>query len=541
MAEKTKRREIWVADSETDPFRRGRIPVPFLWGAYNAETCEYYQFTETSEFIAFMSEKHCICYAHNGGKFDWHYLFPFLESMTPISVIAGRIAKFKIGNCEFRDSYNIIPAPLAAYQKTKIDYNIFEKDEREKPENWEKICDYLRDDCIYLADLVLAFIENYGSHLTQAGAAMAYWLKMSDKERPETSATYYMQFHKYYFGGRVECFEKGIIETDFSVIDINSAYPFAMLSDHPWGAQSISITGEDFIKLNDDQKSRAFIDLKTTSHGAFPYRNEEMELEFPADGEKREFHITGWEYLAAERTNTLGDFEIQRAYIFTDTVNFTDYVNHFFDMKDRAKSRGDKVEYLFAKIFLNALYGKFASNPEKYQEFISMDSEFIGPANVSDGWEMNNWLTADMALMCRPLPDVKKRYFDISVAASITGFVRAYLWENLNKVDRPLYCDTDSIAAEKIDRIELGDKIGQWDHEFDADFAAIGGKKLYAFRKVGKKGKKREYKTASKGARLSASEIKKVASGETVIYNPEAPTFSIKSGIRFTPRKIRKT
>ena len=28
-------REIWVADSETDPFELGVIPEPFIWGLYN--------------------------------------------------------------------------------------------------------------------------------------------------------------------------------------------------------------------------------------------------------------------------------------------------------------------------------------------------------------------------------------------------------------------------------------------------------------------------------------------------------------------------
>ena len=84
--------------------------------------------------------------------------------------------------------------------------------------------------------------------------------------------------------------------------------------------------------------------------------------------------------------------------------------------------------------------------------------------------------------------------------------------------------------------MNIGNELGQWEIECECDFAAIAGKKLYAFRKNDGK-----YKLASKGVRLTAPEIIKIAKGETVTYVPEAPTFSIKGGIRFTPRKIRMT
>lgn len=108
-------RPIWTADCETDPFKRGRIPKPFLWGVYDGTACHLFERTE--DFINFVQDKKVILYAHNGGKFDWHFILDYLEPFTPINIINGRIAKFKIGVCEFRDSYNILPIPLAAYQK----------------------------------------------------------------------------------------------------------------------------------------------------------------------------------------------------------------------------------------------------------------------------------------------------------------------------------------------------------------------------------------------------------------------------------------
>ena len=58
-------KEIWVTDSETDPFKAGRVPKPFIWGCYNGS--EYHTFTDTDAMVDFFAEKEVIVYAHNGG------------------------------------------------------------------------------------------------------------------------------------------------------------------------------------------------------------------------------------------------------------------------------------------------------------------------------------------------------------------------------------------------------------------------------------------------------------------------------------------
>ena len=117
--------EIWVADSETDPFAPDVIPKPFIWGLYNGS--DYYEFTDTDDFCDFVATKTIVLYAHNGGKFDWHFLSHRFESGSPILVIAGRLSRFVIGECEFRDSINIYAKPLEAFSKEKFDYNKIDK------------------------------------------------------------------------------------------------------------------------------------------------------------------------------------------------------------------------------------------------------------------------------------------------------------------------------------------------------------------------------------------------------------------------------
>ena len=544
MATKRKGKPIWVADAETDPFKKGRVPVPFIWGCLNIETREYKEFTDTEEFIIFITlQEPLIVYAHNGGKFDWHFITDYIADFEPLTIINGRLAKFEIGDAEFRDSYNIIPSPLSAYQKDDIDYSIFEVEERHKPENWEKIRAYLKSDCEYLADMIEAFIDEYGMNLTQASAAMKMWSKMSGIPKPKTSDFYYEEMSRYYYGGRVQCFETGIIKKHFKVIDIKSAYPYAMTHKHPWGTQFNTLDHfPDY--LDDAALGRTFITLDAASMGAFPIRDK-TGLQFPDDGEVREFHISGWEYIAARDTNTLANVNVKSCRVYLDEIDFTGYVDHFFDKKQAAEQKGDKIGRLFAKLFLNSLYGKFASNPENYEEFMTLPASMIEGSKV-DGWFYCKLLGEDTAVVNRPLDEEKRRYYDVAVSASITGFVRAYLWRAICSVETPLYCDTDSIAYSGVDNnLDFSNNLGAWEVEGQFNYGGIAGKKLYAFQKIPgtfDPKKDKPWKVASKGVKLEPSDIMDIASGATIIYEPEAPTFSIKRGsVIFTPRTIKMT
>lgn len=522
-------KEIWVADCETDPFKKGRIPYPFIWGCFNGD--DYHEFDTTDEFLEFISSRECIVYAHNGGKFDWHYCLHQLEPFSDLMVIAGRLAKFKIGNAEFRDSYNILPMPLSAWQKDEFDYSILEPEVRNTPENQKKIRRYLRHDCEYLFEMVSEYIDRYGLNLTQASSAMKVWQKIAEMKAPKTSKGFYDDFAPYYYGGRVQCFQTGIIESDFKVIDINSAYPFAMKHHHPWGETYVI---SDKLPNSRAYTERAFIHLSCVSRGAFPSRTK-TGLDFPSDNVVREYFVSGWEFLAAIETNTISGWEIISCITFNDSIKFDNYVDHFYTMKSEAKDKGDKAGYIFSKLFLNSLYGKFAANPEKYDEYTVVSPRYIEAAE-EDGYnfcaELEQW-----ALMSRPLEEHKQHYYNVATAASITGFVRAYLWRAINKCEGVIYCDTDSIACASTGALELDpSELGMWDIEAQCKYGAVAGKKLYAFMTDSD-----EWKTASKGVRLEPDEIVKVAKGQSITYSSESPSYSLKRGIGFISREINKS
>lgn len=528
-------RPIAVIDCETDPFRYGRVPVPFLWGWYDGKRYESWPQEHLGVFIEFIKKQRCIVYAHNGGKFDYHFLKPHINADEEIMIINGRLARFKIGACEFRDSWNIIPAKLASYQKTDIDYTKLEKEVRNQTDNWREIQAYLRDDCVNLYDLVSRFIERFGLRLTQAGASMNEWKNISN-EKPENSGEEFFKFFQpYYYGGRVQCFKHGIIDHPFKVLDINSAYPYAMLHNHPRGL--------DYERSEGYRDGAHFYRLLAKSTGAFPYRDiKRGKLDFPADGKMREFFVTGWELQTARDTGTLRRARFIESFTFKRTGNFEAYIRQFYEERLKARAEGDKIGDLFAKLFMNSLYGKWAANPDKYKTYQIVDAHVPDPENLSEF----EWL-ADFGgrwLESKPLDPSRRRYYNVATAASITGFVRAMLWQAICScgTDSVMYCDTDSLATSRIGSdIELGGKLGNWKDEGDFIRAGIAGKKLYVFQRVKPDAKGELYKTAAKGVRLTPEKLFAVAGGETVTYEPEVPTFSPLKDPHFTPRRIVAT
>jgi len=136
---------------------------------------------------------------------------------------------------------------------------------------------------------------------------------------------------------------------------------------------------------------------------------------------------------------------------------------------------------------------------------------------------------------------------DVSTAASITGFQRARLWEAICACEGFLYCDTDSIIAEKIgEKVKIGHHLGDWEVKCTGEEIAIAGKKLYAARMSekfwvkGKNGKIKKWLTASKGVRFTENEILKVAQGEAVKHRQDAPSFSVKKGQTVVERVIMR-
>lgn len=536
MADKDKK--IYVFDFETDPFKswadpsEQRVPQPFCVGVFDGHVYEHF-WGEPEEVIGFLlsvfeaAPSGSIFFAHNGGKFDFHYLKDFMRG--EIKIIGGRIARCQIGNVELRDSFALIPVGLDKYQKTKIEYWKFEPDVRE--EHKAEILAYLKTDCVYLFELVQAFIDEFGLSLTMASAAMKQMKKFHEFERLASKAAD-DKFREYYFGGRVECIESGILEGNWKIYDVNSMYPAVMRNFlHPVSRDVISYTGKH---LANSLEHCDFARIRARNDGALPsWREDGHGLTFRKP--HGEFFATGHEIRAGIETGTLKIEKVFESYRATERITFEAFIDHFFNARLKAKADGNELLDLFYKLVMNSSYGKFAQNPEKFKDWLLTEEM----QNTSEGWNLEHIFPDNiLRIWSRPsaLPEYLSR-FNVMTAASVTGAARAQLLRGLNACVRPVYCDTDSIICEHFAGDIDAKRLGAWKMEAEGVRLAIGGKKMYVL----KDAENNVVKKASKGVRISEGEIETVAGGGTVVHRNQAPTFSLVKKTKFIERKIKRT
>lgn len=575
----TKERPIAILDIETDPFRYGRIPMPFAVGIYTAsswrsfwgDTC----IEDSLAYLAAWKHEHIVC-AHNGGKFDFMY---YLNAISGnLRIINGRIVSAKCAGHEFRDSYAILPFPLRDYKKDEIDYKKFEVDVRERHKT--EILDYLHGDCLYLYRLVSRFYGEFSQkYLTVGSAAMS-----QIKARHQVSRTK-LSFDKvfrsdFFFGGRVECFDSGIVEGELSIHDVNSMYPDRMRNcEHP---------SDDNYNVGDTlTPDTCFLVVSGTNRGAFPVRNKEGGLSFGSS--VGTYSVTRHEFDAALTTGTFDLERIHTTYDFPVRTSYADFVDYAFAQKADGKESGDSAKEIAWKFISNSGYGKFAQNPANFSDWkiATLADRPMEPCRHCKGTGLCWWPNeSDSCYQCRALnefldcdgicmfcegdglrwklhehdsnnPDgpmlwyartFAQSYYNVATGASITGAARAKLLIGLSQADDPVYCDTDSIITRGEFHGPAGKALGEWKHEGNGVLAAIGGKKLYCIyndrepdlsevdqRKYPwmmtpvwyKRCKLWPIKKAHKGMRLTPTEILSIAQGNEIEVPNDAPSFSL--------------
>lgn len=519
-------KDFWTIDAETDPFLYMRIPKPFIWGCYNGKTHEYRTFRNTIDLIEFMKSRNEIFYAHNGGKFDFHLdcFADHINKNEKILIIGSRLVKAKVGRAEIRDSYALLPFPLKMMgAKLDIEYWKLEKEHREK--HMPEIEDYLRADCVELWEAINAFFETYGRHLTCASAAIKILMKMEGLKIPNSGANFFNTFKPHYYGGRCQCFKTGKFTGKLKYADINSAYPWAMLQEHPTGTEfNYEFESDPIIK------GANFYTIKAISRGSMCERLKEG-LNFVNSEEIKTFYTTGWEIIAGLETGTLEIIEHIEQKVFVELKSFRNFIEHFWEER-RTHEKGTH-QNLFVKLIMNSAYGKFCANPDRYDTYVIYEPEIL-KFLTDNGWEKRGDI--GKAVLCsKKLDEDDARYYNVATGASITGFVRAMIIKAMSKVENPIYCDTDSIIFTGKHSLDLGKDLGQWDMEGIYNEGYFAGKKLYAVKN------KKEEKLASKGTRLNFNEIKNIALGDVLEYKFDAPTFSWKNNTKFTKRNVRST
>lgn len=540
---------LWTYDCETDPFSFGRVPKPFLFCAVCESGEKFFAFGDdcVDKFLEFVkSQGVSLWLAHNGGKFDIFMLQR--EILGNVLLVDGRILQCKIFDAEFRDSIAILPMPLAKLDKSesgklKIDMAMLEKNCREK--NKAEIIRYCFRDCEVLLTAVQNFYTMAGRRaLTIAGVASKklreYYPDLQKINGYTNGAIHFEEFSQFFYGGRVGVLKNtGEFSGKFKLYDVNSMYPAVMRNfQHPHG------TAYKIIKYTKDaaqnEKNIGFFKGAVISTGCFPVRDEKGNT--PYTKGQCAVAITLHELRTALKYN-LCQVLSGVLIIAGNSTNFSKFVDFYYSARQKAKKEKDAGGELFYKLILNSAYGRFAMTPDGRDEVKICEKDEL--AFTDEGVKIKECddiytikfvdMVNEKIIIKRPVKRPHQFFEDVATGASITGAARAVLMEAIHLSKNPLYCDTDSLLCEELFLPEDNTTLGGWKKEAECDKVFIGGKKLYALYK-----KCHVVKKASKGVRISAKDIARVARGAMVTYKKDAPAFSLE-GARFIERRIRKT
>jgi DNA polymerase elongation subunit (family B) len=539
---------IAVLDLETDPFSAGQMIHPFVAGYYDGSKFILIWSPDCVKKLCsdLRSEEPSIVYAHNGGRFDFYYFLPYLDT-SEVRIINGRIVSASVSGHELRDSFSIMPFPLATYDKDSINYELMRADRRE--DHKDEILKYLRKDLTSLYELCVAFHGEFGDKLTIGSASMS---ELKKKHTFSTGgAEYDAKFRKdFYFGGRNQVFKPGITRGDIRVYDVNSMYPHTMDAYlHPVGVRH----DVDRVTTNDT----CFVVAEGRNYGAFPTRLANGSLDFTI--ETGRFCCTIHEWRVALETGSFKPTKILKTYGWKDRASFHDFVDFFYSSRQTAKAAGDKIRTIFYKFILNSAYGKFAQNPENYFDWFltkygSVPKEWHECTTSCQNpclklWSMAYVHEGEYIIWQRPLQC--SRYYNVATGASITGGARSILLAGICATPHPLYCDTDSIISLGPAGVDIDeDRLGAWKLEGVGTCVAIAGKKMYAvwdeMRPWVRNADEIDgpvccLKKAHKGVRLTDRQILHIAKGGSVEVANPVPCFRWDGSVSFTTRVAKAT
>lgn len=528
----SKEKTLWTFDCETPKFMYGRLPIPFLWIALSEYGDRYIFWGEnsTAEFMRWiMTLNNDLLIAHNGGKFDTLFLKEIISGS--ILMVDGRILKCspKKG-VEIRDSFAILPMALKKLgAKLEIDLDKHERGVREI--HRAEIIRYCLQDCIVLMEAVQNFYKMAGRRrLTIASQASAE-LRAIYPNLQKMGSIHHQEFSPFFFGGRVQAMQKGIIKGSFKLYDVNSMYPAVMAYEqHPHGS---AYKCKDFSIKNLPEHGAGFFMGRCDTRAAFPIRQENKTTPYII-GRNVFVKITLHEVIAALQCGAASNFN-GKIFIPEQHTNFADFILPHFASRKKAKAVGDAGADLYHKLIPNSSYGRFAMSPDGREEtwFAEKDEDLTELKAV--GFTIKDIdLNAERFILSRPVSKPWQFYEDVATGASITGAARARLMRAIATAKNPLYCDTDSLLCESIGE-KVGNELGEWKEEVFCDEVAIAGKKMYALFN-----KSECVKQASKGVRASPDEIRAVAMGEEIEIFNDAPVMRLK-GAKFMSRKIKMT
>ena len=521
MATRKAPRQVMVADFETTVIAEDcRV---WAWGIAPItarELADVELGQDIQSFIKRVSEAERVVYFHNLG-FDGSFIIDWLlkngyshttgnPRRGQFSTLISNMGKFYSINvhwlngraAEFRDSYKKLPMSVAniavAFKlettKGELDYALL------RPIGWEITpdeADYIRRDVLIVTRAMALQIQEGMTKLTVGADSLNEFKRLFNRKAfdgmfPILSLELDAEMRKAYRGGftYADTRTKGKIVGNGRVYDVNSLYPAVMYHELlPYGPPQFSASAP-----NPTNEYPLFITSVTLMAKLKPDH-------IPCIQVKGNLGFSETEYLREidEPTTvycTNVDLALWNEHYDLDILAFNG-TWHFKAAKGLFKTFIDKWSQIkanstggmraLAKLMLNSLYGKFATNPDVTGKI---------PVLINDTVKLVKG------------PDETRNPVYTPMGVFITAYARSTTLRAAQAhYDRFLYADTDSLHLSGLEDVSLNvhpTELGAWKHEYDFEQGIFARAKAYTELVI--KGDERQYETHIAGLPINIAE-----------------------------------
>ena len=290
-----------------------------------------------------------------------------------------------------------------------------------------------------------------------------------------------------YHGGRVECFRIGKLpEGEYFYLDVNSMYPYSMLSSE-LPIELLSTSHRDDIRMLKYRLEKYYLIADCTiqtNEAAFPLL-QGGKLIFPV-GTYRTV-LSHSELLYASERGMIRNLHLTAQY--SKNSIFDKYVNFFYDEKVKHTESGNKTLRYITKLFLNSLYGKFGQTQPIRDHIGSV--KYDGIVRLPCYSVVDDLHYQEICWFGEVYKEYRKGETSFSLpslASAITANARMLLWMYIKQagIENVYYCDTDSLITNRIGFERLSNTInstaiGSLKLEAQSSSLAIFGNKDYSF------------------------------------------------------------
>lgn len=428
-----------------------------MGGFYDGESYQY--FTTVKKFINFLVKNidkiPQDIFAHNGGKFDFAFLYSELLKRQDVQVISiiprGSSVlsiEVKIGDRKiyFRDSLALLPFSLKKLTEAfDVETKKGEWDHSKTTHVTDEMVEYNKSDCIGLHQVLTKFweqpvVKKSGQAYTIASQALKVFQTFMKDDHDKCGKIVDHFVRGAYFGGRTEIF-KPIHNTNEKLkeYDINSMYPYVMKEkEYPVGKAIICFDRvpeklgvyECEVQCPDSLYIPVLGVLLNGKYcfpkGKFTGRWTTSEIDLAISKGYKIKYLRGVYWPESKKI-------------------FSEYVDTLYEMRQQAQK--GSVQDIVCKLLLNSLYGRFALNckrenlvfemTENSQIYESFEIEGKNVELFKNKVELDSWTYSPWAVF-------------------VTSYARIHLYTYFD--DSVFYCDTDSIftTSTKESSRELG-------------------------------------------------------------------------------------